>query len=71
MAGLADEAAALEGRYSTGLIVQLMDSAAGHYHRCLSLLDHTRTHTAHQHLQGHGRGARAAPHAIEAIRQQA
>lgn len=51
VAGLADEATSLEGRYSTGPIVQLMDSAAGHYHWCVSLLDHTRTHAAHQRLQ--------------------
>jgi hypothetical protein len=51
VAGLADETSALEDRYSTGPIVQLMDSTVDHYHKCVSLLDHTSTHTAHRQLQ--------------------
>ncbi|MGH8884914.1 MAG: hypothetical protein ACRDYX_07030 [Egibacteraceae bacterium] len=51
VAGLADEATALEGRYSTGHPVQLMDSAVGHYERCVSLLDYTSANGAHRQLQ--------------------
>ncbi|MGH8905418.1 MAG: hypothetical protein ACRD0K_02605 [Egibacteraceae bacterium] len=49
--GLAEETTALESRYDTRHVVQLMDSAISHYQRCVSLLDHTSTHIAHRQLQ--------------------
>ncbi|MGH8899663.1 MAG: hypothetical protein ACRDZ4_22200 [Egibacteraceae bacterium] len=51
VAGLADETTALEGRYEHGHVVQLMDSAVGHYEKCVSLLDYTSTNGAHRQLQ--------------------
>ncbi|MGH8904765.1 MAG: hypothetical protein ACRDYA_24555, partial [Egibacteraceae bacterium] len=51
VAGLAGETTGLEARFDQADVVQLMDSAVGHYEKSVSLLDYTSTDGAHRQLQ--------------------